>query len=189
MRDGGYRVITVSGLPGSGTSTLCREVCERLGWQHLNSGDLFRQMAEEMKVSLGELGRRAEEDAEIDRELDERMVRAARSTEGVVLEGRLTGWMAMRHQLQAYRVWVDAPPEVRARRVAERELKEVALATRETIAREQSEAARYAAIYEIDLADLSVYHLVIDSGRHAAPECADQIQAAIDLRKDCHATG
>ena len=179
MTTGNVQMITVSGLPGSGTSTLCRELEARLQWNLMNTGDVFRQMAEQMGISLQALGRRAESNDEIDRELDERMMRGAQRFDGVILEGRVTGWMALRHRLSAYRVWVDAPREVRASRVAEREEKALDLATREMVAREQSEATRYETAYQIDLADLSIYHLVIDSGRHDPSECADQIQAGI----------
>ena len=136
-------------------------------------------MAEQMGISLQELGRRAESNDEIDRELDERMIGGAQKFDGVILEGRVTGWMALRHHLAAYRVWVDVPRKVRARRVADREGKELDLATCEMIVREQSETTRYETAYQIDLADLSIYHLVIDSGQHVPSECADQIQAGI----------
>ncbi len=179
MMAGDLQIMTISGLPGSGTTTLCRELGARLQWDLMNTGDVFRQMAEQMGISLQELGRRAESNDEIDRELDKRMIDGARESNRVILEGRITGWMTLRHQLAAHRVWVDAPREVRARRVADREEKELDLAIREMLAREQSEATRYASIYQIDLTDLSIYHQVIDSGRYSPAECADQIQADI----------
>ena len=179
MMTGDVQVITVSGLPGSGTSTLCRELAARLEWDLLNTGNIFRQMAKQMGISLHELGRRAESNYEIDRELDERMSASARNSERVILEGRLTGWIALRHELAAYRVWVDAPREVRAGRVAAREGESLDLATSDMRDREHSEATRYKSIYQIDLADLSIYHLVLDSGRHDPAECADQVQAGI----------
>jgi cytidylate kinase len=182
MMEGDFKIITVSGLPGSGTSTLCRELSARLQWNHMNTGDVFRQMAEQMGISLQELGRRAESNDEIDTELDQRMIRGAKGSEGVLLEGRVTGWMALLHRLPAYRVWVDAPREVRASRVAEREDTDLDLATREMVAREQSEATRYEAAYQIDLADFSIYHLVLDSAQHNPAECADQIQVGITSR-------
>ena len=182
MMRGDFQIITVSGLPGSGTSTLCRELGVRLQWNLMNAGDVFRQMAEQMGISLQELGRLAESDDDIDTELDKRMIIGAQESEGVIIEGRVTGWMASRHRLSAYRVWVDAPQEVRASRVAKREGKDLGVANREMIAREQSEATRYEAVYQIDLADFSIYHLVIDSGQHDPAACANQIQAGISSR-------
>jgi len=98
-------IITVSGLPGSGTTSSCKLVTERLGWAYVNAGQIFRQLAEEAGVSLAEYGRRAEGDGNIDRQLDARMVESAGELGRVLLEGRLTGWMAHRHGLSAFKVW------------------------------------------------------------------------------------
>ena len=37
-------VITVSGLPGSGTSTVCELVAERSGFRYINAGVIFRTL-------------------------------------------------------------------------------------------------------------------------------------------------
>ena len=186
MRIDSFSAVTVSGLPGSGTSTLCSELRIRLEWEHLNTGDVFRQLAEQRGISLAEFGRQAETNAAIDTELDERVIRVARMANGIILEGRVAGWMAMRHDLPAYRVWVAAPQEVRAERVAEREGKVLEVATEEMIVREGSEASRYEALYKIDIADVSIYHLVIDSGSHDPMDCADQVQTGMGSARHSH---
>ena len=56
------QIITVSGLPGSGTSTACDTLCEKLGWAYVNAGRIFRELAEESGLSLAEFGERAEVD-------------------------------------------------------------------------------------------------------------------------------
>ena len=63
------QIITVSGLPGSGTSTACDHLCTGLGWAYVNAGELFRQLAQESGLSLAEFGRQAEVDGRIDRQL------------------------------------------------------------------------------------------------------------------------
>ena len=74
----------------------------------------FGKLAQEAGVSLAEFGQRAEADGRIDRQLDERLVEQARASAPVVVEGRLTGWMAQRHQLPALKVWLQAALAVRA---------------------------------------------------------------------------
>ena len=60
---------------------------------------------------------------------------------------------------------MTAAIEVRAKRVAEREGKSEKAALDEILTREQSERARYHAIYGIDLDDVSVFALHIDSAQ------------------------
>lgn len=161
------QIITISGLAGSGTTTVCDRLCARLGWAYVNAGAVFRGLAQEAGLSLAELGRRAEADGRIDRQLDRRLVELARERAPVVIEGRLTGWMAQRHQLPALKVWLQAVLAVRAERVGQREGKPLEQALAETRQREASEAQRYAAHHQIALSDLSVYDLVVDT------ECCD----------------
>ena len=152
--------ITVSGPPGSGTTTLAKALSSRFDLEHVSSGDVFRSMARERDMSLAEFGRVAEEDPEIDREIDERQAEIARENNDIVLEGRLSGWMAEEADM---RVWLDAPLDVRAERVAEREGQTVEEARVEIEEREASESKRYQEIHGIDIDDLSVYDLVVDT--------------------------
>jgi cytidylate kinase len=152
--------ITVSGPPGSGTTTLAKALSSRFDLEHVSSGDVFRSMARERDMSLAEFGRVAEEDPEIDREIDERQAEIARENDDIILEGRLSGWMAEDADL---RVWLDAPLDVRAERVAEREKQTVEEARVEIEEREASESKRYQEIHGIDIDDLSVYDLVVDT--------------------------
>lgn len=161
------QIITISGLAGSGTTTVCDRLCARLGWAYVNAGAVFRGLAQEAGLNLAELGRRAEADGCIDRQLDRRLVAQARERAPVVVEGRVTGWMAQRHQLPALKVWLQAALAVRAERVGQREGKPLAQALAETRQREASEAQRFAAHHQIVLSDLSVYDLVVDT------ECCD----------------
>ena len=51
-------VITVSGLPGSGTSTVCELVAQATGFRYINAGAIFRELADEDGLSFAEFGRR-----------------------------------------------------------------------------------------------------------------------------------
>ena len=58
--------ITVSGLPGSGTTTLSRLLAEYYELELVSSGEIFRRMAKERGMSLSEFGALAEKDPSID---------------------------------------------------------------------------------------------------------------------------
>ena len=177
----GQRLVTVSGLPGSGTSTVCRLLEKRLGWSYINAGGLFRQAAAEAGLSLAEFGQRAENDPSIDRALDARMVELARHLPRAILEARLSGWLAQRHGLPARKVWLAAELAARAARVGAREGQTTAQAGQEIAARQRSEGQRYMEYYDIDQADLSIYDLVVDTQLGGPGEIADRIVEFLEL--------
>jgi predicted cytidylate kinase len=155
--------ITISGPPGSGKTTVCRELSDRLGLQCIISGELFRQMAQDQGKTLAEFGLLAESDPSYDRMLDDRMVEIARDSEDILLEGRLTAHMLTRSGLEAFRVLLDADLDERCRRVSQREGIDEEVARDRIVERERCEAARYLDHYDIDIEDRTLYDLVVDT--------------------------
>jgi len=152
-------VITVSGLHGSGTSTQARRLAESLGLRYISAGLLFRRIAEERGLTLEELSRLAEESPELDRMIDERTKEEARRG-GVVIDATLAGWMAEDADLK---IFLTAPLEERVRRIARREGLSLEEAMRETLKRERSERERFKRYYGIDINDLSIYDVVLNT--------------------------
>jgi cytidylate kinase len=171
-------LITVSGPPGSGKSTTASKLAEALGLEHVSGGDIFRELADERGYTPLEFNKLAEEDDQIDRDLDRRLQNVARDRDDVVLESRLAGWLAGDHA--DFRVWLDAPLDVRAERVADREGKSVAEAREESAARQSSEADRYREYYAIDIADLTIYDLSINTARWNADAVLDMLVTAVE---------
>ncbi len=172
-------IITVSGPPGTGTSTLSRLLSRELGLRWVNSGELFRKIASDRGVSLGELGRIAEEGPEIDYLIDDAQ-RAMAAESGGIFEGRLSG-----HILDAdLKILLKADRMVRAERIAARERKLVEDALRESRVREESEARRYEKYYNLNVNDFSVYDLVIDTGTWDEKGVVAIVLAAVRLIED-----
>jgi len=167
--------ISISGPPGSGKTTICMIVANRLSCNFVLVGQVFRQMASERQVDLGAFGRLAEEDETIDRELDERMVEVAKTSDNIVLEGRLTGLLLKANKIPVLAVFVTASEQVRAERVAQREGRDVASVLKEMRTRERSEKKRYLVYYGVDPNDKSAYDLSVDSTNMPADKIADII--------------
>jgi cytidylate kinase len=169
-------LVTISGLPGSGTSTVARLVAEQLGLDHVDGGTVFRALAAERGLDVRAFSVVAEADPDIDVELDTRLAAVARDGD-VVLESRLAAWIARNEGVDATTVWIDGAEEVRAERVAVREGIDVDQALEANRVREASERLRYQTLYGIDLDDRSVYALVIDSTDTPPADVAKSIVA------------
>ena len=171
-------LLTISGPAGSGKSTVAAALAEELGYDHVSGGDIFRELAAERDLTPLELNRLAEEDDQIDRDLDRRLRELAASRDDLVLESRLAGWMAGDHA--DFRIWLDAPLSVRAERIADREDKPVDVAREETRKRSDSEALRYEEYYGIDIEDLSIYDLALNTARFSPGGVLDVILTTVE---------
>ena len=171
-------LLTVSGPPGSGKSTTAAGLAEAFDLDHVSGGDIFRELADERGYTPLEFNKLAEEDDQIDRDLDRRLREIAVERDGVVLESRLAGWLA--GDAADFRFWLDAPLSVRGERIADREEKSVAEARAVTKRREQSEAKRYADLYDIDIHDLSIYDAAINTARWGEAVVPDMLTAAVE---------
>lgn len=164
--------VTFSGPPGSGKTTVAEIVSERLGYKLILTGRVFREQAGEAGMDVLEYNRLAEGNRSIDEKLDAEIIRLAKANDDAVVEGRLAGQLLMREGIPALKVFVTAPPRVRAERIVKREATDIESETRILIDRESSERKRYIEFYGIDIDDMSVYDLVIDSTAISAEEVA-----------------
>jgi cytidylate kinase len=152
-------VIAVSGFHGSGRSTHAKRLAEALGLRYVSSGTIFRQMAEERGLTLEEMSRLTEENPEFDKLIDDR-AREESGKGGVVVDATLSGWICEDPDL---RIFLTAPLKARVRRIAEREGIGLEEAREETLVRAESERERFMAYYGVDVSDLSVYDLVLNT--------------------------
>ena len=171
-------LITVSGPAGSGKSTLAASLADALDYDHVSGGDIFRSLAEERDMTPLELNRAAEDDDQIDRDLDRRLRDIAAERDEVVLESRLAGRMAGEHA--DIKLWLTAPLDVRADRIAQRENKPFDQARTETEERSRSEAQRYAEYYDIDFEDRSIYDLAENTARWGEDAMVEIVATAIE---------
>ncbi len=176
-------IVAIGGPIGVGKSTVAAGLATRLGIPVVSGGGVFREFARRRGVSVVELNRLAESDPTIDRDLDRLQAEMARGGPCVV-ESRLSGWMVDAD----LKVWLDAPLEIRAARVAGREGQGSSAARDELLARERSEWSRYRALYGIEMSDRTPFQLVIDTSRWGTEIVVEVIERlARSLRPASHA--
>ncbi len=167
-------IITLGGLPGSGKTTVARILADRLKMEYINAGDIFRNLAAKKGMTLEEFGYFAERNPNIDKAIDKKLLEIARR-DNVILEGRLAGIMLELNEMDALKVWLDAPLETRVQRVSKRDGKSYEAALSDTQTREKSEWDRYYNIYHVDIRDLSVYNLVIKTEDKTPEQIAEEV--------------
>lgn len=172
--------ITVSGPPGSGTTSLSKHLSDKFSFKLISAGEVFRSLAAERGMNLIEFGNLCESDPSVDKLIDEKQKEIGEAEDNIIIEGRLAGHMISNADL---RIWIAASPECRTRRIADREDVDFEASKRETIVREKSEAERYMKYYRIDINNLSVYDLVINSEKWGVEELASVVFTAIEKIK------
>jgi cytidylate kinase len=172
--------ITVSGPPGSGTTTLARSIAEKHRFELISAGEMFRDLAKERGLSVAGFGEVAERDITIDALIDVRQKEMAKAKDNIVVEGRLSGWMVEDADL---RIWLNAPIACRAKRIAARDGMDEYTARELTLQREESERKRYRNYYRIEIDDLSPYHVSLNSELWSGEALAAIVDLAMSFLK------
>lgn len=152
-------IITIGGLAGSGTTTASKILSEKMGVPYISAGDIFRQMAAEHNMDILEFSKFAEDNSEIDGEIDQRQAKIARESQDLIVEGRLSAYFIDAD----LKICFIAPLDVRSQRISQRENKPLNVVKKEIIKRGESEAKRYQEIHSIDVDNLDIYDLIINT--------------------------
>lgn len=153
-------MITVGGLHGVGKSTHAPALAGSLGLRYVSTGLLFREIAEDKGMTMMELTQLSARDDSTDREIDDRSKRLLEEG-NVVFDSLLAPYLSK--GIEAFRIYLCAPLEVRVKRIARRDGLDEGVALKETLLREKNELERFKKYYDIDISDVSIYHLTLDT--------------------------
>lgn len=184
-------IISISGAAGSGKSTIAKMLAENLGWPRYYIGELRRQKAKLMGLTLEEYNKFGENDFNTDFEVDKYQKDLARKEGNFIIEGR-TSWHFIPQSLKIY---FDVDEKIGAQRIfndlkkSNKRNEGVLLNNYEDVVRslkerKRSDMKRYKKYYNIDVFDKNNYDYVIDTTNLSIDEVFQRayklIKAAID---------
>ena len=177
--------ITIAGTPGSGKSTVAKELAKKLKFNHFSAGDFQRGLAKEKNVTPLQLAKMAEEDREIDQKTDSWTEAIGEADDNFVMDARL----GFNFIPDSVKIFLDVSEDEAARRIyndMRKEEKENTsqAATFESIRkRKMHENSRYKKYYNLDYTDKGNYDLVIDTTSISANEVVEKILKFIRERE------
>lgn len=178
------RAITISGQVASGKSSLACVLVERLpGWRRVNVGQWFRDFCQGRGMTVQQSSQLADQ---VHREFDAYQLEMLHSERQVVVEGRLSGWLA-RELDDVLRVFCQAPIAVRVERYMGRDHVARSEALAQVTYRDEQDREKFAEIYGVtDYRCPSFYHLVLDTSRALPAGLAARVaqEAGLDLVPD-----
>jgi cytidylate kinase len=163
--------IVITGLTGSGKSTLGRRLARELGLRYISGGDLLKQiMAGERAMHAGwwetEEGERAMErrrkQEEYDREVDRRLLEIMEREENVLVDSWTVSYLYKKED--AVKIYLKADVKERARRVSRRDGISVEEAVEAIKRKDETSIELYKRLYGFRLdEDLTPFNLVLDT--------------------------
>jgi len=169
-------IITISGSPGAGKSTVAKLVAKKLKLKYYSIGILLRNLARKRKISLLEISKLAEKSPKIDRKLDDAQIKLGKR-DNFVLDSRL-GYHFVPGSIK---IFLDVNDEEAGRRIfadkrgVERENTSLKKTIENIKKRKKSEILRYKKYYGINPFDKRRYDLVIDTAGLTPEEAAERV--------------
>lgn len=169
-------VICISGMAGSGKSTVAVKVAKKYSLRYFSGGDALKSLAMEMGYAPKERGwwesaegikflTKRMQDPSFDKKIDERLLTWAREG-NVVLDSWTMPWLFD----QGFKIWLEASKEERARRISKRDKTSFKEALSALEKKETKTKIIYKKLYGFNLGeDFSPFDLVLDVN-HLRPD-------------------
>jgi len=175
-------IITISGKPGSGKSTIARIIAKKLRLNHYSIGDLQRKYAKEKGITIEELGRLELKNEKIDKEVDEYQTKLSEKEDNFIIDGRLS----FNFIPKSIKIFLECEDDEGAKRIyddtktnkrdcSERKTRSLEETKDIMLKREKDNQKRFLKYYDIDFLDEKNYDIVVDTTNIGAEEAAEKI--------------
>ncbi|MCR4327338.1 MAG: cytidylate kinase family protein [Nanoarchaeota archaeon] len=105
--------ITISGLPGSGKTTVARMISQKLEIPFISIGDLRGEIAKEKRLTIDELNEIGKKEDWVHKRADEKTIQLGKTDKSFVIEG----WLAYHFIPNSFKVFLKVDEKSSARRI------------------------------------------------------------------------
>jgi len=180
-------VICLAGMTGCGKSTVAKRLAETYSLEHTSGGSALKELAIQAGYKPKETGwwesaegkrflKRRVRDPSFDKKVDEKLLRLARRG-NIVLDSWTMPWLYK----GGFKIWLEASPKVRARRLAKRDAISLSEALKSMREKDAKTKMIYKNLYGFDLGeDFSPFDLILDTDNLNADEVFETLCLVVD---------
>lgn len=170
-------VICISGMAGTGKSTLAKKLAKKYGLQYFSGGDALRLLAKEKGYNVASNGwwetreglnfiRERKKDYAFDKLVDKKLLDYAKQG-NVLLDSWTMPWLVE----NGFKIWLTASVQKQAERIAQRDKITVDEAVKALKEKESRTKAIFKELYGFDLGeDFSPFNFILDTDNLNAEE-------------------
>jgi len=170
-------IITISGKPGSGKSTIANLLTRELKLKRYSVGDFRREMAKKMGLTIHQLNELGEKKEFTDKDADNWQVEIGKKEDNFIIDGRLSYHFIP----NSIKLFLDVSPEIGAKRIMddnreEEKIVDGKMAVELWSKRVESDIMRYKKYYHLNPYDLKNYDYVLDTSKLTIEEVLKKVK-------------
>jgi len=161
-----YRNIIVAGDIGTGTTTLAKNLADKLGWKIVSVGDFFRKYAKEHNIPLWD---KEAVDDNFEREVDQEITRKLKEEKNLVVDSHYAAWF-LKGDNEVFKILLLCDKNIATKRIISR--KHTHKETPEEVEkRRQGLYRKFKKLYSSEnYEDPKIFNLVIDTTNSSIEE-------------------
>lgn len=183
-------IITISGMPGSGKSTVAKVIAKKLNIKRYYIGGMRREIARKHGITLEQLNEIGEKEDWTDKEVDNYQRELGKKEDNFIIEGRTSFFLIP----NSVKVFLDVDFETGVKRIFdeiskdaternEGDFRTLEDAKKAIKKRMDSDNIRYKKYYNVDVFDRSQYDIVLDTTNLTKEQVVEKLLEEIMKRE------